>query len=236
MLFKSLIYPQINKKHLAADQTVGYRGKNVVYLIAVIIAALFCFGGCSNKNQMKQLTTKPPLTDEVIERTLEKHGDKRRPYDLNIDADTAAQLGTNNYGFDDGDGLRFVISTYKKEGATYLNISFSPLHLVSGEEPGKLIEDKLSDMFAVACELYRDDIDPKEFEGFWDFYESKKGLIWRKVVDDNIIYVRLGKHPTMNFTTVSSASISILKKSLADWLSIRSINFMLLGNYDASIE
>jgi hypothetical protein len=30
---------------------------------------------------------------------------------------------------------------------------------------------------------------------------------------DNIIYVKLGKHPTMNFTTVSSASISIQKKA-----------------------
>jgi uncharacterized protein YneF (UPF0154 family) len=230
ILFKSLIYRQINKKHLAANQTVGCRGKNVVYLIAVIIAALFCFGGCSNENQMKQLTTKPPLTDEVIEQILEKHGDNWKRYDLNIDAETAAQLNTNNYGFDDGDGLRWIINSYKKEGATYLNIYFSPIRLVGGEEPGKLIEDKLPDMLKVACELYGDGIDPKEFEEFWNFYESKKGLSWRKVVGNNIINVRLGKHPTMNFTTVSSASVSILKKSLADFLSIRTIKFMLWGN------
>jgi hypothetical protein len=185
---------------------------------------------------MKQLTTKPSLTEEVIEQTLEKHSNNWKRYDLNIDAETAAQLNTNDYGFDDGDGLRWLISTYKKEGATYLNISISPLRLVSGEEPGKLIEDKLPDMFAVACELYGDGIDPKEFEGFWDFYESKKGLIWRKVVGDNIIYVNLGKDPTMNFTTVSSASVSILRKSWADWSSTRSIKSTLWGNQDVSIE
>lgn len=236
ILFKSLKYRQINKKHLEANQTVGCRGKNVIYLITVIMAALFCFGGCNNENQMKQLTTKSPLTDEVIEQILKKHGDRWKRYDLNIDAKTAAQLNTNNYGFDDGDGLRWIISTYKKEGATYLNIDISPLRLVSGEEPGKLIEEKLPDMFVVACELYGDGIDSKEFEGFWDFYESKKGLIWRKVVGDNIIYVRLGKDPTMNFTTVSSASVSILKKSWVDWSSTRSIKSALWGNFDVSIE
>ena len=35
-------------------------------------------------------------------------------------------------------------------------------------------------MFAVASELYGDGIDTKEFEGFWDFYESKKGLTGEK--------------------------------------------------------
>ncbi|WML34395.1 GrpB family protein [Clostridium sp. OS1-26] len=112
-----------------------------------------------------------------------------------------------------GNHTHHILSTYKKEGATYLNISFSPKRYIGGEEPGKFIEDKLPDMFAVACELYGDGIDPKEFEGFWNFYESKKGLIWRKVVGDNIIYVKLGKNPTMNFTTVTSASVSILKKA-----------------------
>lgn len=236
ILFKSLIYGQINKKHLVDNQAVGCRGNNVVFLIAVIIAILFCFGGCNNENQRKELITKPPLTDEVIEQTLGKNGNKWKRFDLNTDAETAAQLNTNGYGFDDGDGLRFLISTYKKEGATYLNIYFSPIRLVSGEEPGKFIEDKLPDMFAVACELYGDGIDPKEFEGFWDFYKSKKGLIWRKVVGDNIIYVKLGKDPTMNFTTVSSASVSILKKSWDDWSSISAVKFMLWGNQDVSIE
>jgi hypothetical protein len=233
ILFKSLIYRQINKKHLAANQTVGYRGKNVVYLIAVIIATLFCFGGCSNENQMKELTTKPPLTDEVIEETLKKHSNNWKRYDLNIDAETAAQLNTNDYGFDDGDGLRLFVSTYKKEGATYLTISFSPKRYISGEEP-KFIKEKLPDMFAVACELYGDGIDPKEFEEFWDFYKSKKGLIWRKVVGDNIIYVRLRKDDIMNFTTVSS--VSILKKSFADRSSISTVKFILWGNQDVSIE
>lgn len=215
---------------------MGYRVKNVVYLIAVIIAALFCFGGCSNENQMKQLTAKPPLTNKVIEQTLKKHGNNCKKYDLNIDAESAAQLNTNDYGFDDGDGLRWLISTYKKEGATYLNIYFSPIRLIGRKEPGKLIEDKLPDAFAVACELYGDGIDPKEFKGFWDFYQSKKGLSWRKVVGDNIIYVQLGKNPTMNFTTVSSASVSIQKKSWADWSSISAVKFMLWGNQDVSIE
>jgi PBP1b-binding outer membrane lipoprotein LpoB len=73
------------------NQTVGCRGKNVVYLIAVIIATLFCFGGCSNENQTKESTTKPPLTDEVIEQTLKKHSDNWKRYDLNIDAETAAK-------------------------------------------------------------------------------------------------------------------------------------------------
>lgn len=233
ILFKSLIYNQINKKHLATSQKVGCRGKNVVYLIAVIIAALFCFGGCSNENQMKQLTTKPPLTDEVIKQTLEKYGDNWKQYNLDIDAKTAAQVITNDYGFDDGDGLRWIISTYKKEGATYLNISFSLIRY-SGEEP-KFIKEKLPDMFAVACELYGDGIDPKEFEGFWNFCESKKGLNWRKVVGDNIIYVQL-RTDNMNFSTVPSASVSIQKKSFVDWSSITWVKSMLWGNQDVSIE
>lgn len=233
ILFKSLIYRQINKKHLVANQTVGYRGKNVVYLIAVIIATLFCFGGCSNENQTKELIKKPPLTEEVIEQTLKKHSDDWKRYDVNIDAETAAKVVENNYGFDDGKGLRLLISTYKKEGATYLNISFSPLRYISGEEP-KFIKEKMPDMFAVACELYGDGIDPKEFEGFWDFYKSKKGLSWRKVVGDNIISVQLRKDDTMNFTTVSS--VSIRKKSWDDWSSIRVVKFMLWGNQDVSIE
>ncbi|MTK14127.1 MAG: hypothetical protein F8N39_19305 [Clostridiaceae bacterium] len=231
--FKLLIYRQINKKHLAANQTVCYRGKNVVYLIAVIAVALFCFVGCSNENQTKQLTTKPPLTNEVIEETLKNHSNNWKRYDVNIDAETAAQVITNIYGFDDGDGLRLFINTYKKEGATYLNISLSPQRYISGEEP-KFIKEKLPDMFAVACELYGDGIDPKEFEEFWDFYKSKKGLIWRKVVGDNIIYVRLRKDDIMNFTTVSS--VSIQKKSWEDWLNIITIKSMLWGNQDVSIE
>ena len=63
----------------------------------------------------------------MIEQTLEKHGDSWKKYELNTDAETAAKLNTNGYGFDDGDGLRWIISTYKKEGATYLNIHFSPI-------------------------------------------------------------------------------------------------------------
>ena len=232
ILFKSQTYRQVNKKPLAANETVGRRGKNMIYLIALIIAALFCFGGCSNENEV---TTKPPLTEEVIEQTLKKHGDNWKRYDLNISAETAAQVVTNDYAFEDDDGLRWMIDTYKKEGATYLNMRISPIISTSGEEP-KFIKEKLPDMFVIACELYDDAIDPKEFEGFWDFYESKKGLTWRKVVGDNIIYVQLPKGDNMNFTTVPSASVSILKKSWADWSSTGAIKSRLWGNQAVSIE
>lgn len=157
-------------------------------------------------------------------------------YNLDIDAETAAKVITNDYGFDDGDGFRYIISTYKKEGATYLNIHFSPKCYIGGEEPGKFIEDKLPNMFGVACELCGDGIQSKDFEEFWEFYKSKKGLIWRKVVGDNIIYVRLRKDPTMNFATVTSASVSIQMKSWVDRSSISSAQFMLWGNQDVSIK
>ncbi len=233
ILFKLQLYRHINEKHLADNHAMSCRDKNAVYLIAVIIIALFCLGGCSNENQTEQLTTKPPLTEEAIEQTLQKYNNNWKRYDLNIDDETASQVITNLYGFDDGDGLRLMIQTYKKEGATYLNISFSPLRYIGGEEP-EFIKEKLPDIFAAACELYEDEIDLKEFEDFWDFYESREGLMWTKAVGDNIIYVQLHKDDIMNFTTVSS--VSIAKKSWVDQSKIETVKFMLWGNQDVSIE
>lgn len=204
--------------------------KKEVYLIVLIIASLFAFGGCSS---FKQTSTKAPLTEAAIEETLVKHNTNWKPYDLNIDAETKAKLNTNDYGFGDSDGLKLLVSTYKKTGATYLNISTLPQSYISGEEP-PFIKEKLPDMFKVVCELYDDGIDPKEFDEFWDFYKSNQGLSWRKVVGDNILYVQLHKDENLNIIKVNS--VSIRSKRWADWSSLGVIKSMLWENQDASIE
>lgn len=220
---------------MEVNQTVGCRGKNLVGLIVFIMVALLCFGGFINEDQTKQLTTKSPLTDKVIEQTLGNHGDKWKRFPIKIDAETAAQVVTNDYVYDDGDGLRWIIGTYKKEGATYLNILVRPI--ISGGGVPKVLIKKLPDMFAVACELYGDDgIDQKEFKGVGDNYDYKKGLSWRKVVGDNIIYVQLPKKDTIDFTMTPSVTVSIQKKSFVDWSNIGFIKFMLWGNQDVSVE
>lgn len=47
-------------------------------------------------------------------------------------------------------------------------------------------------MFEICSELYGD-INTNGFDGFWPFYEAKQGLVWRKVVGDDIITVHLSK-------------------------------------------
>jgi len=219
-------FKKISLKSLANHQL----HKKEVYLITLVIAALFAFGGCSSFNQT---ATKAPLTEAAIEKTLVKYDRNWKPYDLSIDAETKAKLNTNDYGFDDGDGLRLLVSTYKKVGATYLNISTLPQRFVSGEEP-PFIKEQLPNMFKVVCELYGKDIDPKEFEGFWGFYKSNQGLSWRKVVGDDILYVQLHKDENLNLTTVTS--VSIRSKTWTDWSSVGAIKFMLWENQDASIK
>lgn len=204
--------------------------KKEVYLITLVIAALFAFAGCDIFNQT---AIKASLTETAVENALVKYNSNWKPYDVNVDAETKAKLNTNDYGFDDGDGLRLLISTYKKAGATYLNISTLPQRFVSGEEP-PFIKKNLPDLFKVVCELYGKDIDPKEFEGFWDFYKSNQGLSWRKVVGDDILYIQLHQDENLNLTTVTS--VSIRSKTWTDWSSVGAIKFMLWENQDALIK
>lgn len=218
------------KKHWAINQIFSCIGKKELYLIALIIAALFTFAGCSS---FKQLATKTPLTETAVEKVLVKYNSNWKPYDLKISDEEKAKLNTSNYGFDDGDGLRLIVSTYKKLGATYLNISPLPQRYVSGEEP-PFIKEELPDLFKVACELYGKDVDPKEFDEFWDFYESSQGLSWRKVVGDDILYVQLHQDENLNITNVTS--VIIQNKSWTDWSSVGVMKFMLWENQDASIK
>ena len=221
---------QSSKKHWAANQIFSCIGKKELYLIALVIAALFTLGGCSIFNQS---ATKAPLTETEVENALVKYNSNWKFYDLNVDEETKAKLNTNDYGFDDGDGLRLIVSTYKKLGATYLNISPMPQRYVSGEEP-PFIKEELPDLFKVACELYGNDIDPKEFDEFWDFYKSYQGLSWRKVVGDDILYVQLHQDENLNITKVTS--VSIQNKSWTDWSSLGAIKTMLWENQEASIK
>ena len=218
------------KKHWTTNQIFSCTCIKELYLIALIIVTLFAFGGCSS---FKQSATKDPLTETAVEKALVKYNSNWKPYDLKISDEEKAKLNTSNYGFDDGDGLKLIVSTYKKLGATYLNISPLPQRYVSGEEP-PFIQENLPDLFKVACELYGNDIDPKEFDEFWDLYKSYQGLSWRKVVGDDILYVHLHKDENLNITKVTS--VIIQNKSWTDWSSLGAIKTILWENKDASIK
>ena len=227
---RSQIYHLTGHKHWAANQILSCIGKKELYLIALVIAALFTFGGCSIFNPS---ASKAPLTETAVENALVKYNSNWKSYDLKISDEEKARLNTSDYGFDDGDGLRLIVSTYKKSGATYLNISPMPQRYVSGEEP-PFIKEELPDLFKVACELYGNDIDPKEFDEFWDFYKSYQGFSWRKVVGDDILYVQLHKDENLNITKITS--VVIQNKSWTDWSSLGAIKTMLWENKETSIK
>lgn len=224
--FTPLRTGRTNKERLFVNHIEGCRCNYTICVIAIVIATLFCFSGCSNENQVKQGTPKPPLTDEIIAQTLKEHKITGKQLDVTTDPETASRF--HSYWFSDDDGYRWFIYSYKKAGAMNLHINIYPSNSLGKTEP---TEKKVSDVISVACALYDDGIKPKEFEEFWNRSETQKEFEWGKVVGENIIHVNYVPKPYAN-----SAVVTIEKKSWADASSMSFTKIMLWGYQEASLK
>ncbi len=224
-LFALLRAGHANKNRLFVNPIQGCRCNYAICMITIIITTLFCFSGCGNESKIEQLALKPPITDEKIEETLKEKNVTGKRRDVTIDPETASKFHV--YWFSD-DGYNWFISSYKKEGSMYLDISIKP-----SSSPGKIetTEKKLSDVISVACALYDDGIKPKEFEGIWNRDELQKDFKWRKTVGENIISVNYVPKPYAN-----SATVTIEKKSWADTSSMSFTKIMLWGYQNVSLK